>query len=164
MIQRKQSVYLLLAAIFCLMPMFMRLASVYVCLPEDGACSMKTAEGMDIYSLMLTGNNALIEASPYVVCPLFLVLLLGVVGSVYTIFLYEKRKLQIRLCTYITLLLVLWHVAASLLYVSLVDTAHMTMELCVPFFFPFIAIIFVLLARRGVIKDEKLIRDCERIR
>lgn len=164
MIQRKQSLYLLLAAIFCLMPMFMRLGSVYMSLSEDGACSMKAAEGMDIYSLILTGNNALIATSAYVVCPLFFLLLLGVAGSVYTIFQYEKRKLQIRLCTYITLLLVLWHVAACLLYVSIVDIANMAMELCVPFFFPLIAIIFVLLARRGVIKDEKLIRDSERIR
>ena len=163
MIQRKQSVFLFLAAIFCLMPMFMRLGYIYMCMPEDGGCSMKAAEGMDIYSLMLTGNNALIESSPYVVCPLFLVLLLGVVGCVYTIFKYEKRKLQIRLCTYITLLLVLWHVAAFMLYVSVVNI-RATVELCVPFFFPFIAIIFVLLARCGVIKDEKLIRDSERIR
>ncbi len=112
MIQRIQSVYLLVAAILAI-----------VC-----------------FCLKLTWLDAL-QLVTAAVCTA-------------TIFLYAKRMLQAKLCLVALLLVFAWYIGLAILqgYVNTID--------CLPM----IEAILIFLARKGIIKDEKLVRAADRIR
>jgi len=80
--------------------------------------------------------------------------------SIINIFLYKKRKLQRKICYIILLLLVL----AYIIYFSFEYQNFSFSEIRYTFIFPFIAVVFIYLAIRGINKDEKLIRSLDRLR
>ena len=112
MIQRIQTVYLLVAAILVLVSLFLRLQWIDAMLGLSGALSL------------------------------------------YTVFLYAKRSLQARLCLANIVLLLVWYVALAALegQLGLVEVL------------PMAAAIFVFLARKGVLADEKMVRAADRLR
>ena len=82
------------------------------------------------------------------------------ISLIITIFLFKKRKLQIGICYAMILSLVLAYVIY--LFVNFGSLSFTGMNYT--FLFPFIAIIFIFLALRGIKKDEKLIRSLDRLR
>ena len=80
--------------------------------------------------------------------------------TIITIFLYKKRKLQIRMCYALILSAVLAYIIFLIVNFGSLSTIGMSYT----FIFPFIAIIFLFLAIRGIKKDEKLIRSLDRLR
>jgi 4-hydroxybenzoate polyprenyltransferase len=85
--------------------------------------------------------------------------------AVATIFLYKKRKLQVRIGNFIMLFLVLMYVIFIVTDVEFF--AHSpALESGFPYTFmlPFIAGIFDYLAIRSIKKDERLVRSLDRLR
>lgn len=145
MIQRIQSIWLLLAAI---------VISLLFLTP--------------IYHLTSGGTQ-----SPLIINDDFVAILIAaasVVLSLLTIFLYKKRKNQISL-TYLNILVCLglefWiyemieHKKTALMTI---DAASATGNYWIGAFLPIIAIIFLFLALKGIKKDEKLIKSLDRLR
>ena len=96
---------------------------------------------------------------------MFVVLLLTCPIAVFAIFLYKKRMLQARLCVYNILLILVW-MALCAYYVytnqAKAENCHFEMEFTAAL--PAVSLILYILARRGIIKDEKLVRAADRIR
>ena len=81
-------------------------------------------------------------------------------SAIITIFLYKKRKIQVRICYAMLVLLVL----AYIIYLIVNLESLSLTEMSYTFIFPFISIIFTYLAIRGIKKDEKLVRSLDRLR
>jgi len=83
--------------------------------------------------------------------------------ALITIFLYKKRKIQIKICYLILFLLVLLYALYFIFdkHLPFLDLIRLTRY---TFVFPFIAGVLVFLAIRGIIKDEKLVRSLDRLR
>ena len=150
MIQRKQSVFLLLAFIASV---------VCLCLPLGSFEPQAMGVSFKMYNLMvMLGTGA-----DYSVCGLFSVLVLSSLLSISTIWLYNNRMLQSRLCACNLFLLVAWYIVLGVMTrnVISVDTSfHVGFAVCLPA----VSIILVQMARVAILKDEKRVRDSERIR
>lgn len=86
------------------------------------------------------------------------VLLLSVAVGTYSIFVYTNRMRQARMCVFNTLLMVGWYVV----YFAYV---HLTAaEVSFSAIFPIVSAILYILARKGIIHDESLVRAADRIR
>ena len=112
MIQRKQTLFLLLAAILVLVCLFLRLEWIDVLLAVSAALSS------------------------------------------YTIFQYNRRIVQARLCLVGMFVILAWYVGLAVLE----GVAGVTESL------PMVAVILIFLARKGILDDEKLVRSADRIR
>lgn len=112
MIQRKQTVFLLIAAILALVVVFARLQPV---------------DALQLASAVL---------------------------SVVTIVQYKHRPRQAVLCLVNLLLVLAWYVC-----VAAIERVVSTLEAL-----PMVEAILILLARKGIIDDEKLVRSVDRIR
>lgn len=150
MIQRKQSVFLLLAAI-----------ATIICLCMPVATIQPKALGVDsqMYNLWIACGNGALDFSA---APLFGILLVETVMAIATIFMYNKRKLQIRLCNWCNFLIIVWYAAYVTIVMSVKGDAGW--HICFAAVLPLVAMILVFMARKGVIADERLIRAAERIR
>ena len=150
MIQRKQSVFLLLAFIASV---------VCLCLPLGSFEPQAMGAGFKMYNLMvMLGSGA-----DYSVCGLFGLLVLSSLLSISTIFLYNNRILQSRLCLCNLFLLLAWYVVFGVMTrnVFSADTSfHIAFAACLPA----VSIILNFMARTAIIKDEKLVRAADRIR
>ncbi|MBQ7419786.1 MAG: DUF4293 domain-containing protein [Prevotella sp.] len=149
MIQRKQTVFLFLAAVFGLLALCMQLATVSV-------------EGLPVYrifSLWAKGPSG----TTFVPCPLFILMLLSTTLSVCTIFIYSRRLLQARLCMVNIFIMILWYVAMIAVSKQLAPDA-MNFRLEITSAFPAVVAILNMMARKGVLADEKLVRAADRIR
>ena len=147
MIQRKQSIFLFLAFI----------ASV-VCLWFPIGSFELAGMGKEplLYNLAcVDGTGAL----SFRYCALFVLLSLSAILSFVSIFLFKNRKRQMTFCKCNLVLLVLWY--AFLTYIIYVnENFHQTIMVCLPF----VSAVFVWLAHRGILSDERLVRAADRIR
>ena len=100
-----------------------------------------------------------------VIC-LFLLCSVSALMSLATVFLFKNRKLQINLCSINLLFNVLWYVDYAVIFFGLVGLEKVSGNLTFHWgaVMPLISLVFVLLARKGVSDDEKLIRAADRIR
>lgn len=151
MIQRKQSIFLLLAAvpmfIMYKMPIatFVAGSSVYKLL----ACHIQNSE---------TGE-ALISVVPMAVLPL-----LSAVLSLISIFKYNNRKLQMQIGK-VNSLVLLALIAVQVIYFFRIQT--MLSVNGTPGFsaiIPLIVLVLVLMANRAIKKDDDLVKSADRIR
>ena len=114
-----------------------------------------------MYNLWIQDGNGSLDFS---VAPLFCVALLSVIISVATIFLFNNRKLQIKLCSWNMLLLIVWYIAYGVIAYLHKSAVNAEFKLSFAAVLPLIAIILVFMARKGVKADEALIRAADRIR
>lgn len=86
--------------------------------------------------------------------------------SLATVFLFKNRKLQINLCSINLLFNVLWYVDYAVIFFGLVGLEKVSGDLTFHWgaVMPLLSLVFVLLARKGVSDDEKLVRAADRIR
>jgi len=148
MIQRKQTLFLLLAFVLTLVCMSTQVGTL---LHESGSVAAR------IYNLWLTDGQG---GHSFASVPLFVALLISALIQVVTIFLYHKRKLQATLCLVAMLMDVVWYV---LLAVLPQQTGGM-LQVEWPAVLPAVSIILTFMARKGVLADEKLVRSLDRIR
>lgn len=154
MIQRKQTLFLLLAVIASVCCLFLPIASVE---PEGmgGGCT--------VYNLGLVSGEGGISLQPACI-PLFTLLSVTTILSLVTIFLYKNRKLQMQLCSIALLFGALWYVDYILLYVGVVPVADGEMRLQFAACLPLVSLVLIWMGKKGVCDDEKLVRAADRIR
>ncbi|MBQ1176732.1 MAG: DUF4293 domain-containing protein [Paludibacteraceae bacterium] len=136
MIQRIQSIYLLIVTIL----------SIVICLYPYA--SINGAE--------LTYTTSIIYAGLATIIP---------VTTLFTIFLFRKRILQMRLCSFacIVMLFQAGYMLASY-FIASDGQAEGTCHLYLPAVVPYINIILTYLAIRGIGKDEAMVRAADRLR
>ncbi|MCH2044057.1 MAG: DUF4293 domain-containing protein [Saprospiraceae bacterium] len=139
MIQRIQSIYLLLASIVSSTLFFFPFAT------GTGGSGELFADG----NLDLNDNVALL-----------ILTIMTVVFSLSCIFLFKNRVLQMNVSKLIMLLILgLAGIASYFLFTSDADyTLH------VGLFLPFLVVILLIMAYRGIKADESLVRSSDRIR
>jgi hypothetical protein len=154
MIQRIQTIYLFIAA----MIMFSLFFFTFVEMIEEGNRYYR----YDLHGIFEgMGETARLVES---VMPLrFLVFVTGAL-SLFIIFLYKKRIIQIRLCIF-NIILHLGFYALFFFYLHY-TSRNIDMETYykLPVVFPIVAIILLYLAIRNIGKDEVLVRSYNRIR
>ena len=153
MIQRIQSVYLLAAFICCM-----------VCLTSPlGTFVNEGLAEARMYNLWITLQNG---AHDMLVAPLFCLLILAATVQLITIFLFRRRPMQARLCWLAAAPLVLWYLlwaAYSLAGWGCVP-AGCTYRPAASVALPFVSLVLTVLARRGILRDERLVKAADRIR
>ena len=148
MIQRIQTIYLLIVAVVMIAMVFFPLGYLY---PEGGGVSMFDAFGMHGQDHALTWF-------------LFVLPVSSLLLSVLTIFFYKRRKLQIKL-GYLTLFIIVLIYIVGIFFLWELKQQHpATISFTIICIFPLIAFILEALAIRGIKKDEKLIRSLNRLR
>jgi hypothetical protein len=154
MIQRIQSLYLLIAVILVGVLFFVPVAGLS---GKDGNLFWVYLSGVVSEG---TANGVINEKS----WPLLIYACLVLVMLVWTIFRYGNRALQIRL-SYISILLLAGLTALIYYYVwnSQISLGGIY-SLKIYFSFPLVSAVFVYLAIKGIAKDEKLIKSIDRIR
>lgn len=151
MIQRIQTVYLLIALI---------LLAVCACLPIGEFIPASMGAPISMYNLCLISEE---NGWNFSVCGLFCLLAVDFVYIVRTIFDYNNRQHQAKMCQLSAIILLLWIVLYAILgFVVGHDDAEF--KIGYSSILPVVAIVLIFLARRGVIADEKLVRAADRIR
>lgn len=151
MIQRIQSVYLLVVTVILAFSMFL----------TTGFFSVDS--GVTQQVLMSLGVT-LTDGTVYSTWGLFVLLLLSSIISFVTIFLFKNRPLQIRLSIFNTIIMIGYYGVLAFfvwkLQSSLAASFSMNWAICLPL----IALILNVLALRAIGKDEVLVRAADRIR
>ena len=161
MIQRIQTVYLLLVAI---------LGILTLCFPIMGICSPDVGLSK-IYALgslpcVCMGVGA-IWSKLFAVMALLIPLL-----ALFTIFMFKKRTLQIKLSIAIVLLILLFYLFSILFltisYRHISEIPHLygsfSLNLPLAFFFNAIGLVLSILAIVAIRRDESMVRSLDRIR
>ena len=150
MIQRIQSVYLLLVAILLVVALCIPVGS-YLCPNGYEAGFANLGVRMEDGSLLSSWG-------------MFAILLLSAIVALGTIFLFRNRILQIRMTIFNSLLLVGYYLAfVAFLFVfrrRLVASFHLSWGLCLPF----VSLVLNYLPIRAIGKDEVLVRAADRLR
>ena len=149
MIQRIQSVYLLVVTILMI---------VCMCSPV-GSIIASTNEISEFGNLCITMPDGTKDYAPWA---LFVILLVVAILSFGTIFLFKKRMLQIRLTIFSSVVLIGYYMALIAYIFMLAEDTSFTPSwiICLPF----IGIILNWLAIRGIGADEALVKAYDRLR
>ena len=149
MIQRIQSVYLLVVTI---------LMVICMCSPI-GSIITNANEISELSNLCITFPDGTKDYSPWA---LSVILLVVAALSFVTIFLFKKRMLQIRLTIFSSVVLIGYYIAlVAYLFMLAEDTTFSaSWTICLPF----AALILNWLAIRGIGADEALVKAYDRLR
>ena len=155
MLQRIQTVYLLAATVLMSLMLFLPLAEI-------------AAEGTGIYEVLSKGwfiTEGEFAKPVMLTWPVFILVLFLTLITLINIFLYKKRKLQIRICIY-SIILAFGLIGLIYYYfvIGIRPLDEPTYALSFPMVLPAIFIILIYLAFRGIRKDEILVRSLNRIR
>lgn len=140
MIQRIQTVYLVLSAVAIIVAISMPAGFIY------------TTNGVETPLYLYESNWGLLG-----------ILSIAAIVNIGTIFLYKNRILQIRFTSFNSLILLGFYIAAITFYIMM-DTTQFSFRINWALCLPAISIILNLLAIRGIAKDEALVRAANRIR
>ena len=149
MIQRIQSVYLLVITILMI---------ICMCNPV-GSIIASTNEISEFGNLCITLPDGTKDYAPWA---LFAILMVVAILSFVTIFLFKKRMLQIRLTIFSSIMLIGYYLALVALALMLAEGTSFTPSwtICLPF----VAIVLNWLAIRGIGADEALVKAYDRLR
>lgn len=149
MIQRIQTVYLLIVVALLITSM---------CLPLG---SFIDSAGTTYIFTPLSINVGDASFSSY---GFFCILLLSAIIALTTIFLYKNRMLQIRFSIFNTILLIGFYLALVAFYFILQSKLEATFRVHWALCLPLICIILNYLAMRAIGKDEVLVKATDRLR
>lgn len=153
MIQRIQTIFLLLTAIFMGAAVFCPLFEIV-----DGGKLSLTFHSF--------GVGVMFSEPEYITWGILAFALLGVILPIVNIFLYKRRQLQIKLSLLTALLIVIYYVTTMIYlnaYLAKIDSTYI-LNVQFGIILPVVALIFDLLAISKIKKDEKLVRSLDRIR
>ncbi|MBR1400561.1 MAG: DUF4293 domain-containing protein [Prevotella sp.] len=150
MIQRKQTLFLLLAVIVNI---------ICLCLPVGKFIPEGMGVADQMFNLWIITGSGVRDFS---VWALFAILLLTCPIAIAAIFMYRNRMLQARLCLFNMLLLLGWIIVYAVF--SFTRGEQATFQPMFAACLPFISLILHFLAHRGIIADERLVRSMDRIR
>lgn len=156
MIQRKQSLFLFFAAIALGCMFFFPLALII------GELDSLV---LHIYKTVSLVPDKLADVPPYFNLLILTLVVFPLILSLVTIFLYKNRRLQMNLVK-VAILLILAAIGIFFFYYipRLEALAEGVAVYEIASYFPLLAFIFLLLAYRGILSDEKLIRSADRLR
>ena len=162
MIQRRQTVFMLLAAIASALLFFMPLASF------NADCNVMKFTIFGIQNPIDT-----LTLSKSYTWPLMVLAVLMTIIPLYTIFKYKKRELQVKLC-HLNMLFNIAFIGIVFLYYDgdiqeiIAAVEGDFYELSVAYFFgmliPLANLVFEILAIRGIKKDIELLKSVDRLR
>lgn len=152
MIQRKQTIFLLIAVI---------LTVVCLCLPLGTFTSEGVLGGKnDMYNLWIAMANGGHDCS---VLALFVILLLTCSISLIAIFMYHNRIVQSRFCTFNILLTIGWYIIYKVFVLNL-EGDYGQFSISYTSILPLISLVLYFMARKAILADEALVRAADRIR
>jgi hypothetical protein len=153
MIQRIQSVYLLIAVLMGVLCLSMQI----------GTFVTGDVEVVREFNLWISDGSGRHSFNTW---PLFAIMLLSSAISLYAIFMYRNRMLQARFCVFNVLLLVGWYILYAIYahVLNVAPLAHISFHPSIPAAFPAISAILLMMARHKIMADEKLVRAADRIR
>lgn len=153
MIQRIQSIYLLLAGLFPAITFFVPILHF-------------TADNKQYLTMYSLGYDAAMypEMAGVKLPALAVFTFIAILIPLLTIFVYKKRRLQIRLINITICSIIAWYVAFAAHVFSIVNEMNLSMSFDVCAVLPLLSIITLLMAHRSIRKDEELIRAADRIR
>ena len=153
MLQRIQTVYLLLIVVLTITTLFLPLAVLQA--------------GNDLFSFDASGVSTLM-GEPELIYPtwgLFALTAIIAIVALVTIFLFKRRILQIRLCVFNALLMLgFYGFFAYLAYNFTSSFEGMSLCVRVGLAFPLVNLILDYLAIRNIGADEALVRSLDRLR
>ena len=152
MLQRIQTVYLLIVALLMVGVLFLPLAA----LQSAGAAYLFDAAGV----------RTLAE-QPELVYPTWALFgLTAVIAliALITVFLYKKRVLQIRLSVFNAILMVGFYALFGFFVYTFKNSTEVALTVKIALSFPLIALILNYLAIRNIGADEVLVRSLDRLR
>ena len=153
MLQRIQSVYLLVVVVLIVAMLFLPLAVLQ--------------SGGQLYAFDAAGVSTMTE-QPELIYPMWGLFALAVIISLLAfliIFLFKNRILQIRLCVFNSILMLGFYGLFAFFYWSLkgqMDAVSMSFKFALSF--PLISLILNYLAIRNIGADEALVRSLDRLR
>jgi hypothetical protein len=154
MIQRKQSLYLLVAALILATLIFIPLGTLH---NVKGAVFTFKSTG-----LYLIENNAeKLSASAW---PILALLFVSFALIVFTIFQFKKRPLQMNLCMGICLIILALIGTLAYYLMRFIEKFGASMHKPYLLLLPIVAFILVAMAYKRIKKDEDLVRSVDRIR
>lgn len=145
MIQRIQTIYLLLATVALITTLFIPLGTI---LPENETNLFIPFTAIGVEGYRPIGYAALLILSAFV--------------SLASIFLWKNRTLQVRICIFNMVLMLTSYLIYFIYKMS--DTETIQYNLGWGNLLPFLSILLTFLAIRSIRRDEKLIRSLNRIR
>ena len=163
MIQRIQTLYLLLAFAFCLACLCLPIAHFVVNDVQAGALSglWESYSQVDMYNLWFVSEGKHV----FYFCPVLMCILVITTALAFIdIWLYKRRALQMRLATFSMILLVFWYIAYAVISLYLVSPTLMLFRPHWTAALPAAALVLLYLAFRGILKDEMLVRSLDRLR
>jgi uncharacterized membrane protein len=156
MLQRIQSVFLLVVALFALLFPFLPLGSLSVNQVSENISLLDAHVSPDV---LIKGDLALFWW-PLILLPVVIIIL-----SVYTIFQFKRRMYQVKLGKLNMLAHMVMLILSFLFIDGLKETyANNDFSYGLAIFMPVVSLLFILRANRSIIKDEGLVRAADRIR
>lgn len=152
MIQRIQTVYLMLAFALCIICMCVSIGYFYT---TDGE------HVGDLYNLWVHLADGHRSLKPWA---LFVLLLIPSTLIFLSIFMFRRRAIQMRMCVFNMILLVGWYICYGVFAYILGGVFESVFRPSPLAAIPFACIILLYLAFRGILKDELLVRSLDRLR
>ncbi len=152
MIQRIQSLYLLIVTVLMVTTIFLPL--ILITFPDDTY-------------LALTFRGFANEGWNWELSTACLSILTAVIAflSLGNIFMFHNRSRQVRICIYNMLLMLGWY---ALLYTvvsyKLDELTYDSFNIQIASCFPLVSIILTFLAMRGILKDDAIVKSLDRLR
>jgi glucan phosphoethanolaminetransferase (alkaline phosphatase superfamily) len=155
MIQRIQSIYLLLTSV---LPVLFLKGNFLKFLNNDGSEMIMNFKGT--WQLTGTENLSLLQRQ----IPFSAVIVLISVVSVIALFLYRNRKLQVIFANVIIFLSIVLVALIAWYAFSVAGKFDATLLPGIKMVIPLMILIFAILAQRGIKHDENLVRSYDRLR
>ena len=156
MIQRKQSIFLLLSAIALGLLYYFPLASFI---------GDKDSLVLYIYKVISLVPDNTPNLPNYFILPALTMNILLIMLTIVTIFLFKNRKLQLNIVRIILILLMIMIGGFFFYYVNTLENLSGGLtDYDIGAYMPLIAFVFYIFAYRGIMSDEKLIRSADRLR
>jgi len=158
MIQRIQTVYLSLAFIAMALLFAFPLAQFF---SETGAYVFSVT---GLKNMVPGGANAFI---PMIFLPIIIVAVGIALLSLFTIFQYKNRSLQIKLTNIGVLAAIALIMGIFFLYIPMIEKKiNIIPDYSKAFgiYLPLVALVFMVMANRAIKRDEKLVRSADRLR
>ena len=157
MIQRIQTVYLILVAVLMTLAAVLPVAEYF-----DVAKNIVYQLDMRGFVQLNPDGTFLSAISTNPVTFIFGIIL---VVTIMTIFKYKNRRQQFRLCTINFLLILIYTIVlAVVIFVGKNKLVGTELTLKIPAVFSIVALILNYLAMRGIAKDENLVKSMDRLR
>lgn len=152
MIQRIQSIYLVLAGLFPAFTFFVPVWAFY------GAKESFNISSVGYYPACLP---EIVERHPY---GMAFFAIASIIVAVTAIFTYKNRKKQIKITNLAMASNLMWYISFAAYILSVQSRTATSLHFELGCLFPVLAIIVLYLAKRAIKHDEALIRAADRIR